>query len=341
MLKNYVSLIIPFYNPGSLIERCLRSVLQQTYADIEVIVIDDGSTDGSDDIVKNFLSDSRVKFFQQNNLGVSTARNIGMENATGRYVAFVDSDDFLESGFVSRLVNSNNEGKINWVVSGLNYLRPYGESYHEFRKLKFDNIKLNNKVDMISHFFPFIDRSGFNNVCGKLYDLSIIRSNGIKFDRSIGMGEDTLFNLNYFIAIDSCAFINDCLYNYWFQVNYSSKKYDDSSFYKRVKILNQFEVYFKKMGLNVRELDWFFVQAAFSSYMSLFHNECQLSLPQKIRAVKEIQSYQRVVEARKFAKPSKIFQLLVKFAINTDSVFIILAFAKILRFFQHRIRRWT
>lgn len=104
-MKKLVSVIIPLYNSASYIEKCVRSCLEQTYENIEVIVIDDGSTDDGLDVVKKIASkDGRVRFFHKKNGGVSSARNMGIEKSKGEYICFVDADDCLDEDFIENMV---------------------------------------------------------------------------------------------------------------------------------------------------------------------------------------------------------------------------------------------
>lgn len=99
-----ISLIIPCYNSEQTLRKCLNSAIQQSYNNLEIIVVDDGSTDGTSIIYQNFQSkDNRIKILKQHNSGVSTARNKGLEAATGEYICFVDSDDWVEKNYCSEL----------------------------------------------------------------------------------------------------------------------------------------------------------------------------------------------------------------------------------------------
>ena len=95
-----ISVIVPVYKVECYLKNCLESILSQTYQNIELILINDGATDGSSEICTTWMNkDTRIKYYYQENSGVSAARNLGMENACGQYIAFVDSDDFVEKYF--------------------------------------------------------------------------------------------------------------------------------------------------------------------------------------------------------------------------------------------------
>lgn len=104
-MKELVSVIIPVYNVEKYVEECLYSVINQTYQNLEIIVVDDGSTDGSSDLCDKFsLIDTRVQVIHQQNKGVSAARNIGISKSTGKYITFVDSDDYIDDTMIEKLV---------------------------------------------------------------------------------------------------------------------------------------------------------------------------------------------------------------------------------------------
>ena len=115
-----VSIVVPVYNCEKYIERCIQSLIGQTYQDIEIIVVDDGSTDGSSDILQRLVAvDKRIISIRQENQGVSVARNKGLDTATGVYLTFVDSDDYVSEDYIEELVKCQIEHDADMVISGL------------------------------------------------------------------------------------------------------------------------------------------------------------------------------------------------------------------------------
>lgn len=113
-----VTIIVPIYNTEDYLERCIRSIVSQTYKDLEIILVDDGSSDSSLSICKEFVSkDNRVKLLSQPNSGASAARNKGLDHAQGDYVMFVDSDDWIDQDMVKTLVNDITEKNVQMVIS--------------------------------------------------------------------------------------------------------------------------------------------------------------------------------------------------------------------------------
>lgn len=106
MVNPEISIIIPVYNPGKFINKCLNSIIHQTFKNIEILCIDDGSTDNSLNILKEFQkNDKRIRIFSQENLGAAASRNLGIENSKGNYILFVDADDWIEEDMCEKLYN--------------------------------------------------------------------------------------------------------------------------------------------------------------------------------------------------------------------------------------------
>lgn len=105
MVNPEISIIIPVYNPGKFINKCLNSIIHQTFKNIEILCIDDGSTDNSLNILKEFQkNDKRIRIFSQENLGAAASRNLGIENSKGNYILFVDADDWIEEDMCEKLI---------------------------------------------------------------------------------------------------------------------------------------------------------------------------------------------------------------------------------------------
>lgn len=137
-MKPLVSVIVPVYNCEKYIKKCLESVFEQTYANIEVVVIDDGSRDKSLDIIYCTVKEkTNVKIFHQENSGLSAARNKGLENATGDYITFLDSDDYLGKGHIDNLVVAAEKNKAEMVICGYQKVSEEGALLHEVIPTKY------------------------------------------------------------------------------------------------------------------------------------------------------------------------------------------------------------
>lgn len=208
-MSKLVSIIIPVYNSEKYIQRCINSIINQSYKNIEIIVIDDGSSDSSVDIISNYLcKDSRIKLYSQKNSGPSVARNYGLSMASGKYITFCDSDDYLEYNYIEQLTKSIEELDVDIVASGYIDISKYG------------TIKLNDFYNgkCILSKNEFIDNI-FNGVggtlWGKLFKREIILTNNLKLNPNIYMCEDMVFVLQYSMLCNTYGAIEKNLYNYY------------------------------------------------------------------------------------------------------------------------------
>lgn len=203
-----VSVIVPVYNCEEYIQECITSLINQTWKNIEIIVVDDGSKDKTKDLVKSICAiDSRVKLFSQNNSGPSIARNYGITKATGKYITFCDADDSLSEDYIKKLVELAITKDYDIVTCGYIDTSKYGE------------VKLNdfyNGKDELdkNEFINCIFKGVGGTVWGKLFKMEIINNNNIKFNPQIYMCEDMIFLLNYVMKCSRYGAIEDNLYKY-------------------------------------------------------------------------------------------------------------------------------
>lgn len=212
MQSPLVSVIIPVYNVKKYLKKCIESVILQTYENIEIILVNDGSTDGSGVICDEYaVNDMRIRVIHQDNFGVSYARNIGINIATGDYIQFVDSDDCLESIMIKKLVEVIDGSQM--VICG--YKSTYGNRSHPINKNNTCPIEGEFKKNDFLNSFGILFKHGFiNSPCNKLYLTDIIQKYGIRFNEDLSMGEDLIFNLEYINACERISIIQESLYNY-------------------------------------------------------------------------------------------------------------------------------
>lgn len=207
MKKNeIVSIIVPAYNAERTINRCIDSILKQSYGNLEIIIINDGSKDSTEEKCMKYTKNKKIKYIRIKNSGVSNARNIGIENSTGTYIMFVDSDDYIEKNMVERLYDNINEN-VDLVICSKNLITI--------------NEKISEKIDIASctlkkeNIIQLYRAKILNPPYCKLYRSAIIKSKSIRFDISISIGEDLLFNILYLKNITKdIKILNENLYNY-------------------------------------------------------------------------------------------------------------------------------
>ena len=189
-----VSIIVPIYNTEKYLPKCLDSIINQTYQGLEIILVDDGSTDNSGKIADDYaLKDKRIKVIHQKNQGQSTARNTGLAKATGDYISFIDSDDEIKNNFIEELLSPYSDNT-SVSVCGMHYKR--------VRKKTAENVYINplrarhkneSKAAYILYLLA-VDGRMYSSV-NKLYRAEIAKK--CQFDKTINFAEDTKFVLDY------------------------------------------------------------------------------------------------------------------------------------------------
>lgn len=205
--KSRVSIIIPCYNAEKHIEKCIKSIINQTYKNIEIIAIDDGSQDNTLEILNKFKEkDKRINVISKKNTGVSDTRNIGIEKSTGNYIMFVDADDFLEEDAVEKLYNTIINNKVN-IVRGMYRRISEKRISDENDILKYNNA---NNYEIIK---SILNGDILCYVWLLMIKKEILQKYNIKFDKNLKIMEDTLFYINI-IEKENIYFLNEVIYNY-------------------------------------------------------------------------------------------------------------------------------
>ena len=185
------SFIIPVYNGEKTIEKCINSIQTLDEGDIEICVIDDGSIDSTNEILKRLcLIDYRIVVLSSTHKGVCYARNLGIKKARGRYISFVDCDDYIKTDAYNRLIETIK--KIDVDIFCCNYVKFCDSRFVEVNR-KFLSLGINKPNVLYDELMTGI----FNSVWSNIYRLDLIKKLGILFDEHMKMGEDLVFNVNY------------------------------------------------------------------------------------------------------------------------------------------------
>lgn len=189
-----LSIIVPVWNAERWLAACVDSILSQSYTDFELLLVDDGSTDGSPALCDRFAADSRVKALHTKNSGPSAARNTGLEQAAGKYITFADSDDELLPGTLEKAVAEMESGQ--WELVGFGYtVQLPGHSYDRVCP----GFSCVERADFWPHFEEYYHTTGqFCFVWNKLYRRDVIERHHLRFDPDKRNGEDICFNFAYF-----------------------------------------------------------------------------------------------------------------------------------------------
>lgn len=206
-----ISCVMPVYNAGSYLAPALNSVLGQNFPFFELILVDDGSTDGSaqvcDDAAK---ADMRVQVVHGPNGGVAAARNRGLSLAKGKYLCFVDSDDILMPGAFAAIAKTMRRNSPDIVSFNFCFCNSEGRSDAAYPGFVAESL-----ADFWPHFVGYYRNHQFFSLCNKAYPTAFVQQHGLRFDTSLRTGEDLAFNVQAFGAAGRIVHLSACFYEYW------------------------------------------------------------------------------------------------------------------------------
>lgn len=250
-----ISIIVPVYNKKIYIKSCIESILRQTYKNIEVILVDDGSTDGSDAICDTYNGiENKVYVYHKLNSGVSNTRNFGVSKAHGQFICFVDADDSIANNYVEKLYEKLVQEKVDIVICSVK------EVYYENgKKVKEINKILNEqKGNILNDLEQLYYNKNFymGGIYLKIYKSDIIKNNNLKFREDLNFGEDYIFNLEYFKLINNYCTIPDLLYTYkiYPKTENAKERLNKNRIENERKILQITQQYIKSNNLQVNML---------------------------------------------------------------------------------------
>lgn len=212
-----VSMVVPIYNVESFLEKSISHLLNQTFTDFELILIDDGSKDKSGEICDKYaLKDNRIKVTHKENGGAGSARNAGIEIAIGEYIMFPDADDLVYGNMLEIVVAEITKKSVELVIFSYENICIEGETIIVKNRNKLLNKTIiDNKIECRKLWFDVrkINIGQLNSPCNKLYKLNIIKDNNIRFP-DIRRAQDAVFNLKYYDKVSSISVIDEILYRY-------------------------------------------------------------------------------------------------------------------------------
>lgn len=222
MDKYLLTIIIPTYNNYKLLDECLQSIVVNKTSEVEILVVNDGSTDSTLECLEKYVNYVRV--INKENGGVSSARNIGLLEAKGKFVSFVDSDDILTSTAINNMLDCIKYRKINekLVFTDIT-VENYIEDKKVYKKWYLSGSDIMKCKNYLAKFVELlISTDMLNSPCGRIYDLQIIKENDIKFPNDLHCGEDGIFNLKYILKCKDILFINSDIYIYRLNISENS-----------------------------------------------------------------------------------------------------------------------
>ena len=247
-MNKLVSIVVPCYNAENYIDACIDSLLNQTYRNCEIIIINDGSTDATAEKCKKYIADN-INLINTKNNGVSVSRNIGISKATGKYILFVDSDDIVSNYYVEKLVYAIEHKDVDLVTcrytNKINLLDSIEDIKYEKMILK--------KDEYLNHMINNNLRNGY--LWNKIFKCEVINKYNLHFERNIGIWEDMYFVLQYLKKINNVYNIGNVLYYYRTRKNSTVNRKDTlKSLTDKRNIL---ELILKDKKIYLNDNNWF------------------------------------------------------------------------------------
>lgn len=296
-----VSIVVPIYNSEKELPRCIDSILRQTYSDFELILINDGSKDGSLNILKEYeQKDKRVIVIDNENNGVSETRNIGIRRASGDYIAFVDSDDYIENNMMEALVKSIEEQNADLVICGLYIDVLKGQEVKTSTQTFEYNVSL-DKRDIALKVLDRLNGTYINSPINKLYKKSILIDNNIYMDNTIDLGEDLLFNIEYLSYCSSVIFEERCFYHYCMKSEDSlTAKYRENKLELMKRMYDGIREYMLESRVTEDELyklDNLFIKFIYSVLLDLHNSSCKYTFKEKLGFIQRVtRKYRDIID---------------------------------------------
>lgn len=300
-----VSVVMPVYNVEKFVDKAINSVLKQTYENFELILVNDKSTDKSLEILKKYEKvDSRIKVVDKPvNEGLGYARNSGMEVATGDYIYFIDSDDYIESTLLEECVNSVEKNQSDVVIFGYSEDQEKDGITTSVEEFKPGDLIAEGQ-EFKEEFCSLYEKTIIHSTCNKFYKLDLLRNHNLKFLK-VSMCEDIFFNLQFFKIVGRVTIINNVFYHYMKRnietliVKYNSRRFEFMCDIHRqvLELVKEYGVYTNK---NVAVLSKVYFRTIIFCIIQAFNKSANLSKSKKIEIVKDIVNNDLVQEALKF-----------------------------------------
>ena len=306
-----ISVIITIYNLEKYISKCIYSVLMQTYTNLEILLINDGSTDLSDAICKDFeRKDLRIKYYYKENGGVSSARNLGIKHSSGDYIMFIDGDDYLyDSNAIESLVNILNHNNCDILFFRM------ASFYYKKRSIKYDSKLKNIKENMVYSYkilYKLIHDSKLSiSPCDKLIKTKLLKEKQIYFNEKLKIYEDIDWSFKIYLDLSlKYSFTNNVVYVYRKQREGSATyKIDSNKLKSMFLVINYWYLYiYKNNYIKNNYLNYLAYQyAILLSFMN--KNNCSTALKKEIFSISNILNYDDNYKVKKVNKVKTIFGL--------------------------------
>lgn len=311
-MLNKISIIIPIYNSEKFLIKCLDSLLKQSEEIYELILVNDGSTDSSSNIINQYAEKYKcIHIINQINSGVSVARNKGMDLATGDYIMFIDADDWVSNNIVEQYLSTIKKTKSDCLIGEWNEVKYNCNVNKRNKALKYisNESTEETKKRTIDHYFK--SREG-GAPWAKLFCRDIIKKNSLKFVENLPLGEDYLFVLNYIIFCKKIVLVEQPMYFYRMDELGAATKNRKNYFDIQLFIESEKTNIMKKANLNILDFEESLVNTYMkccnNSYINIFKSKLKL----KVEEIRKIVNNEYSI---KIVKLSYKYKLIAKYRI--------------------------
>lgn len=335
-----ISIIMPVYNKMNYLNRSINSILNQTFKDFELIIVDDGSSDDSLKICNEFFrKDNRIQIISINNSGVSNARNIGLQHAKGRYIQFIDGDDYIDLDMFKELKKIIDKYTPDIILTGLTKV---DKEYNSISEIIPSLKGLKNKQDLMDNFVEEQFRTGiYGCVSNKLIKRSVIEKIGLKFNKDIKLAEDLDFYLTLYDYINDIYFLDKSFYYYLQNAENSSTsiKFKNNYFTQILINLKAKNMLSKNSSLNINNEN--IINKVITNFtLCYLYDEFDCSFSKNKKVVNKIYDDQRIIMSL-ISDNQNLFKKIIILLIKNKSNFILwilLYVRKIIEVIYRKIR---
>lgn len=329
--NDLISIILPVYNSEKTIVDTIESIERQTFDNYELIIINDGSTDKSEELIKQKVANNKkIIYIKNENHGVSFSRNFAILKATGKYISFIDSDDLYEKDFL-KIMFENMERGYEWTICGY---QNFEKSINSFSLPK-SNKQTKDKRLLISELQ---DNQLFNQIWNKMYVTEIIKKNNIKFDETMSIAEDWNFNLDYLSVIDNFIIIPELLYKYRISNTGLGFKYRKDGNELKIELIDKtnrlfFQDYSSEYITNQ------FIKQYYSYFSNIIDKRNNISLKEKRNLIKKIVQSSKYENILRKCSAGNLKTKVLLFSLNLKNITLIFLLAIIANKYDKKQKR--
>lgn len=325
-MNSKVSVIVPVYKVEKYLAHCIESLIEQSFKEIELILVDDGSPDNSGNICEEYAKiDERIKVIHKENGGLADARNAGIKVATSDLLLFIDSDDWCELNMIEQLYKRYVETEADIITFG--YVIDYINNDFSLKKSLDSNLFFKGKEAVRKAIYMLDEKEMFNSVCNKMYKKEILDNKEISF-RLDGMpGEDLIFNCSYFTNINSIAFFDGEFYHYMRRDEATLVTRYEKDMYKKVANFNlirknMYDFY----NMNTMEEKICYAKT-FNSYTSsyvnnLYRKKSSLSFQERTTLIKQLMCNYEIKYYMQLDNSKNIYEKIFRKLYGLNNAFI-------------------